>query len=967
MLISYHNDNKNKFMMLSPSIDKNNNISFVAHGDLYLLGDTFHYRITDSKDIVNTSISPSGSRIAFTRRYKDSNDIYYYDILSKNIKRITYYLANSFVLSWKDDNTLYFKSNFESHSYLQYLYYYDFNTEKIIRSDIKRSISYISFAQGKTILQLHGYGYGLWNGYRGGKKSTVWIESKDKHIKSLLPEYLYNIERPHLIKNNMYYMSSIKNEVGNIYKDGKKITNHKYYVHHLSSNGKCLVYSSGGEIYKIENDISKKVEINIPVINKDITVNITENANYYLHHDDKVSITFAGEILSIYPLKSHSMEKISNKMYKYCSSYKDEMYAVGYDIDGSYIDTYKNKNLISSYRHVDSILKIYPIEKYIIAITHKREILLINKEDKTITIIDKDEYYPIRDLDISNNENLIVYSKSTTVGNYCIMIYEISSHKINKVSSGLCYECDPIFFTKKNSNYIVFFSGRKCTAEYSFIRIGYHLNQKFIPYILPLDKESVSPFIKPMNEISSTTNDLSIDINRSEPFQVKNEDIIGITKCKDQLIFYTRENIYKYDFDELSLKEMCKGKFIMSNDNNILFEDNNKLKLIDIELKEVDITQLITNQTKNGISLYMSREKFHTNILFEAWRLQKNYFYKSSNNKWQSKWTKTYKRISKLFKDITTLDERLILIREMHADLSSSHAFAYPSYSGTRFYGLGIEYKFNEENKCVITKIYDTDQMNEELFLHIKTTRIKEGDIISKVDGLDIHNTYTLEHACLNKKNIVMTINNNEEYYIKLSNNMHKILDNIHYNNNRKIAHENNIGYISIPDMLGYGFSEFYKSFIAETEYKNVIIDLIYNSGGNASSDIIPKLMMKTFGYECIANSSIRVKYPLKSVNCNFFLLISEDTSSDGELYAYSFKKNKLGTIIGRDTWGGTIGIHGCKTLIDGVTRTSQPEVEIVLDSKIEGRGVKPNIYVEDSPYDEYTIFKKAIEIINNQ
>ena len=47
-------------------------------------------------------------------------------------------------------------------------------------------------------------------------------------------------------------------------------------------------------------------------------------------------------------------------------------------------------------------------------------------------------------------------------------------------------------------------------------------------------------------------------------------------------------------------------------------------------------------------------------------------------------------------------------------------------------------------------------------------------------------------------------------------------------------------------------------------------------------------------------------------------LLINKYSASDGDLFPWSFKANKLGTVIGTRTWGGIVGISGSLPYMDG-------------------------------------------------
>ena len=103
-------------------------------------------------------------------------------------------------------------------------------------------------------------------------------------------------------------------------------------------------------------------------------------------------------------------------------------------------------------------------------------------------------------------------------------------------------------------------------------------------------------------------------------------------------------------------------------------------------------------------------------------------------------------------------------------------------------------------------------------------------------------------------------------------------------------------------------------------------------------------------------------------------LLINYASASDGDLFPYQFKKNKLGTTIGTRTWGGVIGDRGNYNFIDGGT-LARPESGSHSSTKsewiIENHGVEPDIYLDNDPAKEYAgedeQLNKAIEVILGQ
>jgi tricorn protease len=81
------------------------------------------------------------------------------------------------------------------------------------------------------------------------------------------------------------------------------------------------------------------------------------------------------------------------------------------------------------------------------------------------------------------------------------------------------------------------------------------------------------------------------------------------------------------------------------------------------------------------------------------------------------------------------------------------------------------------------------------------------------------------------------------------------------------------------------------------------------------------------------------------------------------------FRKLKLGTLVGKRTWGGLVGILGFPTLLDGGFVTA-PNLAIWTEDGfiVENEGVPPDVEVEQTPKDVIAgrdpQLEKAIEIV---
>jgi tricorn protease len=74
---------------------------------------------------------------------------------------------------------------------------------------------------------------------------------------------------------------------------------------------------------------------------------------------------------------------------------------------------------------------------------------------------------------------------------------------------------------------------------------------------------------------------------------------------------------------------------------------------------------------------------------------------------------------------------------------------------------------------------------------------------------------------------------------------------------------------------------------------------------------------------------------------------------------------------VGKRTWGGTVGIRGSLPLLDGGSLRKPEFSRYDLEGEewiIEGRGVEPDIYVDNDPAKEFAgideQLNKAIEVI---
>jgi tricorn protease len=269
-----------------------------------------------------------------------------------------------------------------------------------------------------------------------------------------------------------------------------------------------------------------------------------------------------------------------------------------------------------------------------------------------------------------------------------------------------------------------------------------------------------------------------------------------------------------------------------------------------------------------------------------------------------------------------------------------------------------------------IDKILDGANWNKELRSPLKDlgVNINEGDFIIAIDGKSLKDIDDIYKLMLYKpdKEILVSVNTKPEekgcrkvLIIPVSDESNLYYYNWVQENIKKVNEDTNdqVGYIHIPDMSIEGLDEFAKYFYPQLNKKVLIIDDRGNAGGNVSPMIIERLKRELTRSKMFRNSDEPYPVPSEMMLGPKILLIDQYSASDGDLFAYAFKKHKMGTIIGRRTWGGVIGISGTLPFIDG-TELRKPEFATYsADSSawiVEGIGVEPDIAVDNDPSREY-------------
>ncbi len=398
-----------------------------------------------------------------------------------------------------------------------------------------------------------------------------------------------------------------------------------------------------------------------------------------------------------------------------------------------------------------------------------------------------------------------------------------------------------------------------------------------------------------------------------------------------------------------------------------------------------------TGFTKKSGWIKMSRLRVAVNppaewqqMFREAWRLQRDHFWAEDMS--SVDWETVYRRYFPLIDRVATRSEFSDLLWEMQGELGTSHAYelggdyrASPRYA-QGFLGADFTYDAGSGGYRVAHIVRgDTWQEKFDSPLNRLGANVQVGDVVLAIDGRRLSRDLSPGRALVNRAGaeIQLTIlspdgadnsadgqeeNGNSEaggprpVLVKTLSDESKSRYREWVENNRRYVHtqtDGRVGYVHIPDMGPFGYAEFHRYYLSESEREGLLVDVRFNGGGHVSQLVLEKLARRRVGYDQPRYGQLE-PYPRHSVLGPMVALTNEFAGSDGDIFSHVFKLLKLGPLIGKRTWGGVVGIWPRHSLVDGTT-TTQPEFSFWFEDvgwTVENYGTDPDIDVDIKPQD---------------
>ncbi|MGC9213227.1 MAG: S41 family peptidase [Athalassotoga sp.] len=993
-------------------------IIFVSEDDLWLtnVNGEDPKRLTSNLGEVTTPyFSPDGKWIAFTGREEGNPEVYVMPSSGGKGKRITYLGSSTCAIAgWHDERIIFATNYAQPFKRITELWAVDIDGKHLEKLPYGYARN-ISFGKG-VVIGRNTADPATWKRYKGGRAGEILISEDGKNFIKLI-DLKGNFANPMWIGDRIYFICDHEG-MGNIYSclpdgsDLRKHTNHAdFYVRNASTDGKNIVYHSGGNLYilYVKKDEVSQIHIEYEGPRTQTNRKFVDASKYLEDYapssDGKyLAVNSRGKSVSFAnwegPVIYHGREGIRYRLSRYLPNGKSIVFASDEGnedhVEVINLDDPQNPRRIKVETGRPVEIKVSPKSNEIVLSNHKNELIWIDLESSESKIIDRNTYSLIHGFNWSSDGRWVAYACNINRTQSIIKVYDVKSGEIYEITKPVLRDMMPVFDPLGRYLYII--SLRVFNPVYDKMNFALGFPKGMRPYLITLRKDLPSPFIpipkgfkeeKGAEEVKDVVIDFDGIKDRILPFPVEEGIYTNIGATKDK-IFYTSlpvEGAITDDIFSLELPANATLKYFDLNDleektfldhvsNFKISEDGSSIIVrIKNKIRVLSTSAEVPKEEKTGRKggwIDLTRIKISVDpvlewqqMLKEAWRLQRDYFWREdmSGLDWKRILDKYYPLVEK----ISSRSEFSDLIWEMQGELGTSHAYELggdyrprPEYK-MGFLGADVIYD-SGFNAYKISRIVDGDPWTEYgPPLKRPGVDVKIGDLLIAINGQKLSGEFSPEMALVNMANqeVQLTLKRGEEIrnvWIKAIADDTPLRYREWVEKNRRYIYEktnNRVGYIHIPDMMAIGYAEFHRSFLAELDKEGLIVDVRFNSGGEVSQLLLEKLARKRIGYDLTRWMGAQ-PYPTDSPYGPVVAVTNEYAGSDGDIFSHAFKLMKIGKLIGRRTWGGVIGIWPRNWLVDG-TITTQPEMSFWFTDVgwgVENYGTDPDIEVDILPQD---------------
>lgn len=982
----------------------------------------------------NPIFSPDGSTIAFSASYEGNVDVYTVSKDGGVPKRLTWHPNTDLVRDFTPDGkSILFASQRNSHTrrYAQ-LFKVQINGGTVEQLKIPNA-NWANYSNDGSHIAYTPIGdkFNQWKHYRGGTMSRIWLYNSSNYKVTEIPKPSggSNDSKPQWVANDVYFKSDRNGEF-NLFsynvtsKSVEQLTDFKDFpVIDISSNNEHIIFEQAGylHLYTILSKTTKQLKINISTDLLELRERYISDKKYVRTisispSGARVVVDYRGEIITV-PAKKGDPMNLTNTpgVHEKYPEWSPDGKSIAYfsDTSGEYTLHIQN----TSTNNIEKIklngtgfyanIHWAPDSKKLAFVDNGRNLYITDLNSKKITKIAEDELYipgPFRDLfsDWSFDSKWIAYTTVTETHFEKAFLYSLQEKKSYAISDGLSSVSEPIFDPSGKYLYMLASTDAGPVVNW-FDQSNQDMKMTSNIYLVTLQKDVLSPFSKEndqeepkkdeKDEKESKPTHLTINWNSIEnriiDIPVKASDYRSLGIAKEGELFYisTKDNkstISKFDFKTRKEEVIMPGQgFVIANGGEkMLYVNKGSFGISDLGKKPENGTISFSS-----IKVKINPVKEWSNIFNETWRVNRDYFYDPGMH--GVDWKATKAKYSVFLPYLSCKNDLYRVMEWMCSEIGVGHhrfgSRGDKMNDPSKISGglLGADYKI-KNNRYQIEKIYGGLNWNPEMRSPLTEpgVNVEVGDYIISVNGNSISATDNFYSFFENTADNIVTLkvsgnsdgSNSRTVKVTPISNESALRNRDWVEGNLKKVHEatnGEVAYVYVPNTADAGHQYFKRYFFPQATKKAIIIDERYNGGGQLA-DYYIDLLIKPEQARWNFRYGKDLKSPSASIQGPKVLIADENAGSGGDYFPFLFRKFEVGTIVGKTTWGGLVGVLGYPEFIDGGSVTA-PNVAFYTENgfRVENEGVTPDIEVEQWP--ELIInghdpqLEKAIEIAKKQ
>lgn len=873
-----------------------------------------------------------------------------------------------------------------------------------------------------------------WKHYKGGMADDIWIyDPATKKVQNITNNVAQDVF-PMWIGNEVYFASD-RTERMNLFvydtttHQTRQVTDFtEFDVKFPSCGGGKIVFENGGYIYTLDPATKQYHKVSIELNSEDIFAraerrNVKQfitDAN--LSADGKrLAVTARGEVFVV-PVDNGVTRNLthSSGVHEREAAWNNRGDKIGYISDETgetelWIRDADGTNRTQLTSNNDTYIRSFAWsndDRKIVYTDRRNRVVLVDVATKAKRVIVQDSVGEIRLPAFSPDNKWLAYTRTQSNDFGVVYIYSLDQNKEYAVTERWYDSSAPVF--SSDGKYLIFASARDFNPIYSSVEWNFAYREMDGIYLVPLAKSTPSPFLyangddtdkpkadagKPDDTTKGKKNGkqaektdiaMTVDVDNLASRIIR---VPGIgtgsyfaMACDGKTIYYnSRGGAFAYNIEKQSAENIAPNAYIFpsSDFKKLAVRKGSDFYVIDMPRGKANLDKPV--DLSNLYSTINYSEEWNQ-IFNEAWRAFRDGFY--LENMHGIDWKAIRDRYAQLLPYVKNRLDLTYVIGGMISELACGHAYVdggdeiEPSRTYTGMLGAVLK---PEGNYFRIEKIYAgaPDRAALRSPLLAQGLNIKVGDYITAVNGVSTattNNIYSLLDGCADvlteltintsaaeggRKVVVKPIS--DEYPLIHYEWIQRNIDTVNKLSNGRI------GYIYIPDMGPEGLNEFARYYYPQVDKEALIIDDRANGGGNISPMVIERLLRRPYRMTMYRGSSLNGLIPDKTHYGPKALLVNKYSASDGDLFPWSFKENKIGTVIGTRSWGGIIGISGSLPYIDGT------DIRVPFftnyDTRgnwiVENHGVDPDIVIDNDPAREFAgedqQLIKAVEVLLEQ